>query len=53
MIKSLLELQSALIESLNKPTVNEFRIPRPTMEPQQNEHLQTNLNIEHGENICW
>ena len=26
-IKSLLEAQSALIESLNKPTVNEFRIP--------------------------
>ena len=38
-IKSLLEVQSTLIESLNKPTVNEFRIPRPTMEPQQNQPM--------------
>ena len=41
-IKSLLEAQSALIESLNKPTVNEFRIPRSKMEPQQN---QPNANF--------
>ena len=40
-IKSLLEAQSALIESLNKPTVNEFRIPRSTMEPQQNQPMPT------------
>ena len=30
-INSLLEVQSALIESVNKSTVNEFRMPRPTM----------------------
>ena len=30
-INSLLEVQSALIESINKSTVNEFRMPRPTM----------------------
>ena len=40
-IKSLLGAQSALIESLNKPTVNEFRIPRSTMEPQQNQPMPT------------
>ena len=40
-IKSLLESQSALIESLNKPTVNEFRIPRSTMEPQQHQPMPT------------
>ena len=40
-IKSLLEVQSTLIESLNKPTVNEFRIPRPTMEPQQNQPMSS------------
>ena len=40
-IKSLLEAQSALIESLNKPPVNEFRIPRSTMEPQQNQPMPT------------
>ena len=66
-------VQSALIESINKSTVSEFRMPRPTMEPQQNQpmptfnlqnqherqnshqcyrfrqHLQTNLNLEQGE----
>ena len=35
-IKPLLEAQSTLIESINKSTLNEFRIPRPTVEPQQN-----------------
>ena len=40
-IKPLLEAQSALIESLNKSTVNEFRIPRSTMEPQQNQPMPT------------
>ena len=30
-INSLLGVQSALIESVNKSTVNEFRMPRPTM----------------------
>ena len=40
-IKSLLEVRSALIESLNKPPVNEFRIPRSTMEPQQNQPMPT------------
>ena len=34
-----LQKQSALLESLNKPTVNEFRIPRSTMEPQQNQPI--------------
>ena len=40
-IKSFLEAQSALIESLNNPTVNEFRIPISTIEPQQNEPMPT------------
>ena len=51
-IKSLLDVQSTLIESLNKPTVNEFRIPRPTMEPQQNQPMPSfNLrNQPHRQN---
>ena len=40
-IKSLLEVRSALIESSNKTTVNEFRISRPTMEPLQNQPMPT------------
>ena len=50
----MLEVQSALIESLNKPTVNEFRIPTPKMEPQETRFWisakSTNyLNIEQAE----
>ena len=37
----MLEAQFALIESLNKPIVNEFRIPRSTMEPQRNQPIPT------------
>ena len=37
----MLELQSALIKSINNSTVNEFRMPRPTMEPQQNHPIAT------------
>ena len=40
-IKSLLEVKSALIESINKSTVNKFRIPRPTIQPQQNQPVPT------------
>ena len=40
-IKSLLEIQSALIESINKSTVNEFTMPRPKMGPQQNHPIPT------------
>ena len=35
-IKSLLKVQSNLMNSINKSTVNEFRMPKPTMEPQRN-----------------
>lgn len=41
MIKSLLGVQSALIETINKPIQNEFIIPRPTMEPQQKQPMST------------
>ena len=41
MIKSLLGVQSALIETINKPIQNEFIIPRPTMEPQQKQPIST------------
>ena len=44
-IKSLLEAQSALIESINKSTANHFRMPVPTMEPQQNHFIYTYLLI--------
>ena len=37
----MLEVQSALIKSINNSTVNEFRMPRPTMEPQQNHPIAT------------
>ena len=40
-IKSLLGVQSALIETINKPIQNEFIIPRPTMEPQQKQPMPT------------
>lgn len=40
-IKSLLGVQSALIETINKPIQNEFIIPRPTMEPQQKQPIST------------
>ena len=40
-IKSLLEVQHTLTESINKSTVNEFRIPRSTVEPQQNHPIPT------------
>ena len=40
-IKSLLGVQSALIETINKPIQNEFIIPRPTMEPQQKQPMST------------
>ena len=43
--KSLLEAQSALIESLNKPVVNEFRIPRSTIELQQHEPMPI-INVQ-------
>ena len=47
-IKSLLEVQSALIESINNSTVNEFRMPGPKMEPQQNHPIPTfNLRNQH------
>ena len=41
-----------MIEALNKPTVNEFRIPRSTMELQQNQSMPTfNLqNQPEGQN---
>ena len=49
-IISLLEVQSALKESLNKRTVNEFRIPRSTIEPQQNQPMPTfNLQNQHAD----
>ena len=38
-IVALLEAQSALIESINKSTVNEFRMSRPAMEPQRNHSI--------------
>ena len=38
---TLKEVQSALIVQLNTPTVNEFRMPRPTMELQQNQLIPT------------
>ena len=38
-IKSLLDVQYALIESINKSTVNRFTEPRSKMEPQQNQSL--------------
>ena len=40
-IKSMLEVQHTLTESINKSTVNEFRIPRSTVEPQQNHPIPT------------
>ena len=38
-IAALLEDQSALIESINKSTVNEFRMSSPAMEPQRNQSM--------------
>ena len=47
-IKSLLEVQPTLRESINKSTVNEFTMHRPTMEPQQNRPMATfNLQNQH------
>ena len=44
----MLEVQSALIESINESTVNEFRMSRPTMEPQENHPIPTfNLQNQH------
>ena len=44
----MLEFQSALIESINKSTVNEPRMPRPTIEPQQNQQMLTfNIQNQH------
>ena len=40
-IKSLLGVQSALIETINKPIQNDFIIPRPIMEPQQKQPMPT------------
>ena len=40
-IKSLLEVHSALIKSLIKPIVNDFRVRGPTMEPQRNQPMPT------------
>ena len=55
-MKSLLEVQSVLIELLNKPTVNPFGILRSTMEPQQNQAFQlltfkTNLDTKMPMNL--
>ena len=52
-IKSLLEVQSALIKSINKSTVNGFKMPRRTMEAQQNHPIPTfylNNQHEHQDN---
>ena len=44
----LLEVQPALIESINKSAVSEFRMPRSTMEPQENHPIPTfNLQNQH------
>ena len=40
-IKSLLEVHSALIKSLIKPIVNDFRVRGPTIEPQRNQPMPT------------
>ena len=37
----MLEVQSALIESINEPTINGFKTPRRAMEPQQNQSMPT------------
>ena len=55
-MKSLLEVQSVLVELLNKPTVNQFGILRSTMEPQQNQAFQlltfkTNLDAKMPMNL--
>ena len=42
-IKSLLQVRSGLIESINRSTANEFKMSRPEMESQQNQPMPTSI----------